>query len=239
VAHFYTALADWWPLFSPHPEYVEEADDVVPRILAAAAPSRPETLLELGSGGGNLAFHLKRQFRPTLTDISPGMLRQSRSLNPDCEHMVGDMRTLRLNRQFDIVLIHDAIMYATDAAAVQATLATAAAHCRPGGVVAVLPDYVRETFEPGTDWGGEDTPDGRGLRYLEWRWDPDPADNTYLVDYAFLLRWADGSMRVEHDRHVEGLFPRAQWLEWFAAAGIRATSSLDKWNRDVFIGVAS
>ena len=101
----------------------------------------------------------------------------------------------------------------------------------------VLPDYVRETFAPGSDWGGEDAPDGRGLRYLEWRWDPDPADETYLVDYAFLLRSADGSVAVAYDRHVEGLFPRARWLDWFAAAGMPATSAMDPWGRDVFIGV--
>jgi len=29
----------------------------------------------------------------------------------------------------------------------------------------------------------------------------------------------------------------AMGLEWFAAAGIPATSSMDKWNRDVFIGM--
>jgi hypothetical protein len=147
------------------------------------------------------------------------------------------MRSLRLDRRFDVVLVHDAIMYATTPADVQATLATAAVHCRPGGVVAVLPDYVRETFAPGTDHGGEDAPDGRGLRYLEWIWDPDPADDTYLVDYAFALRSAGGSVRVEHDRHIEGLFARARWLDWLAGAGMPATSSLDRWNRDVFIGV--
>jgi SAM-dependent methyltransferase len=232
----YSDLAAWWPLLSPPPHYIAEAEDIVARIRRAS-PARPETLLELGSGGGSLAFHLKRHFTLTLTDLSPGMLAVSRAVNPECEHLPGDMRTLRLGREFDIVLIHDAIMYATEPAAVQATLRTAAAHCRPGGMVVVLPDYVRETFEPGTDWGGEGAADGRGLRYLEWRWDPDPADDTYLVDYAFLLRAADGSVTVEHDRHVEGLFARARWLEWFAAAGVPAISSLDPSKRDVFTGV--
>jgi hypothetical protein len=104
-----------------------------------------------------------------------------------------------------------------------------------GYTVAVLPDFVRETFTPGTDDGGHDASDGRGLRYLEWRWDPDPDDDTYLVDYAFLLRDATGSVRVVHDRHVEGLFARAQWLAWFEAAGLSASSTLDAWGRDVFL----
>lgn len=237
MTRLYTELTDWWPLLSPPPHYVEEADDLVPRILAAAGPSRPETLLELGCGGGSLAFHLKRHFRLTLTDISPGMLAQSRTVNPECEHIQGDMRTLRLDRRFDVVMIHDAIMYATEPAMLQAALRTAAVHCRAGGVLAVLPDYVRETFEPGAEWGGEDAPDGRGLRYLEWRWDPDPTDDTYLVDYAFLLRSSDGQVAVEHDRHVEGLFSRTRWLEWLAAAGFAATSAIDPWKRDVFLGV--
>ena len=133
------------------------------------------------------------------------------------------------------LLVHDAIMYATEPADMRATLETAAVHCRPGGTVAVLPDFVRETFIPGTDHGGHDADDGRGLRYLEWRWDPDPADDTYLVEYAFLLRDRSGLVRAVHDRHLEGLFPRARWLEWFEAAGLSATSSVDQWGRDVFI----
>ena len=50
-----------------------------------------------------------------------------------------------------MVLIHDAIVYATTPAAVRDTLRTAAHHCRPGGLVVVLPDHTRETFEPSTD----------------------------------------------------------------------------------------
>ena len=230
----YEELADWWPLFSPPIHYVEEADDLLKR-LGSPARGQAATLLELGSGGGSLASHLAPYFTMTLTDRSPGMLAVNRSVNPGAEHILGDMRTLRLARQFDVVLVHDAIMYATTEADVRATLETAAVHCRPGGTVVVLPDYVRETFEPGTDDGGEDAPDGRGFRYLEWRWDPDPADDTYVVDYAFLMRARDGSVRVEHDRHVEGLFGREQWLAWFDAAGLDASSSIDAWGRDVFV----
>jgi trans-aconitate methyltransferase len=173
----------------------------------------------------------------TLTDRSSGMLAVNRAVNPESEHLVGDMRTLRLGREFDVVLVHDAIMYASEPADVVATLQTASIHCRAGGTIAVLPDYVRETFTPGTEEGGEDAPDGRGLRYLEWRWDPDAADQHYTVDYAFLLRDSDGSVSVFHDRHVEGLFSRAEWLNWFAGLGLSVTTSLDPWNRDVFIAV--
>ncbi len=231
----YDELARWWPLLSPPSEYDEEAADLLERLGRHSDSPRP-ALLELGSGGGSLAFHLKRHFKLTLTDRSPAMLAVSQAVNGECEHLQGDMRTLRLGRQFDVVLVHDAIMYATTPADVRATLKTAAVHCRAGGTVAVLPDYVRETFVPGTECDGLDAPDGRGLRYLEWRQDPDPSDDTYVVDYSFLLRESDGSVTVEHDRHVEGLFRRADWLAWFEESGLPARGWLDSSGREIFVG---
>ncbi len=231
----YSDLAEWWPLLSPASEYEEEAADLLPELLGAPdAP--PRTLLELGAGGGSLAWHLKAHLALTLTDLSPAMVAVSRTVNPDCEHVVGDMRTIDLGRTFDLVLIHDAIMYATTPADARAALATAARHCRPGGAVMVIPDSVAETLEPDTHTGGHDAADGRGLRYLEWSWDPDPADDTFETVYAFVLRLADGTIEATHEVHQNGIFPRASWLAWLAQAGIDATSRVDQWGRDVFIG---
>ena len=159
----YTDLATWWPLFSPPSEYVEEAADLLP-VLLNAPDVLPTNLLELGCGGGSLAYHLKHRLQLTLSDRSADMLAISREVNPECEHMLGDMRTLDLGREFDLVFIHDAIMYATDSASVRATLATAHRHCRPGGAVLIVPDYVSETFQAETTTGGSDEADGRGLR---------------------------------------------------------------------------
>lgn len=100
----------------------------------------------------------------------------------------------------------------------------------------VIPDHVRENFAPGTGHGGEDAPDGRGFRYLEWHYDPDPEDETYEVAYAVVLREADGSVRLDGDRHLEGLFPRAVWLELLERAGFEARCVTDPWDRDLFIG---
>ena len=231
----YDALAGWWPLLSPPDEYADEAADLLPRLGAGDRSISRPTLLELGAGGGSLAWHLKPFYRATLTDRAPGMLAVSRAINPECEHLEGDMASLRLERLFDVVLIHDAIQYATTPAAVRAALRTAAIHCRPGGTVAVIPDFTREVFVPGTDHGGRDAPDGRALRYLEWSWDPDPEDDTFLTDYAFVLRAADGSVTLEHDRHEEGLFARDDWLRWLEEAGLAATVSPDPFGREVFI----
>jgi trans-aconitate methyltransferase len=212
----YHELAGWFHLLTAPGDYAEEAAEIA-RLIQTAAPGA-RTLLELGSGGGNNASHLKRRFQCTLTDVSEEMLDVSRGLNPECEHVAGDMRTLRLGpRSFDAVLVHDAIVYMTTEADLRAVFATAFAHLRPGGVAVFLPDVVRETFRDETRHGGHDG-DGRALRYLEWRHDPDPADATCTVDFALLLRVGD-EVRVVHERFVEGLFAEADWLAWLRATG--------------------
>lgn len=218
----YSSLAEWWPLLSDPADYAEEAGIYSGHLLKAGdAPAL--TLLELGSGGGNNASHMKQRFRMTLADVSAGMLAVSRLLNPDCEHVLGDMRTLRLDRQFDRVFIHDAICYMATLEDLRAAIHTAFVHCRPGGAALFAPDYIRENFRPSTDHGGHDGPN-RSLRFLDWTWDPDPDDTTYTTDYAYLLRHEDGSIDVEHDRHIEGLFSRGEWLALLESAGFRATA---------------
>jgi SAM-dependent methyltransferase len=230
----YQELAEWWPLFSPPgDDYAEEAA-FMRRLFDEEGSGTLRTLLELGSGGGNNASHLKAHYALTLVDLSPDMLRVSRALNPECEHAAGDMRSVRLGRLFDAVFVHDAVMYLTTEDDLGAAMRTAAEHCRPGGVAILAPDYVRETFAPGTESGGADG-DGRALRYLEWVHDPDPSDCTYAADYAVLLRDEAGATRVLHDRHVEGLFPRATWLRLLGEAGFEARVVRDPWGRDLFV----
>lgn len=241
MSRMYDELASWWPLLSAPAEYEEEAA-FYGRLLAETCGRAVGTLLELGSGGGNNASHMKALASLTLVEPAAGMLEVSRALNPECEHVAGDMRTVRLGRTFGAVFVHDAVCYMTTEADLRAAMATALVHCAPGGAVLFAPDYVRETFLPGTEEGGRDE-GTRGLRYLEWMWDPDPDDTTYTVDYAFLLREVDGNVRAVHDRHIEGLFSRADWLHWLTETGfvdVRSVpfehSEVEPGAHEVFVG---
>ena len=239
----YGELAPWFHLVTAPADYGDEAAEIV-RLLAdhgvLLGPTNPDaTVLELGSGGGNTASHLKARAHLTLTDVAPAMLALSVTVNPECEHIEGDMRSLRLGRVFDAVLLHDAVTYMTTEADLRAAMETALVHLRPRGAVVLLPDFTAETYRPQTEHGGHDGPDGRSLRYLEWTFDPDPTDTTVVTDYAYLVRDADGSTLSFDDRHVEGIFPRATWLRLLAEVGFHADVSVDPWGREVFVGVRS
>ena len=236
----YRDLADWYPLLTPVGDYAEEAA-FYRHLFETYCQRSPRTLLDLGSGGGHVAYYLKEALVCTLVDLAPAMLSLSRRLNPDCEHIQGDMRSIRLERVFDCVLLHDAVSYMASRADLVSAIATAFEHTAPGGVVLFQPDFVSETFEPGTETGGSDGT-GRALRYLEWRWVPDSRTDMYVTDMAYLLRDESGAVEVIHDRHWMGLFSRAVWLELIAAAGFEPLvvpfehSSYSDTGHEVFLG---
>lgn len=232
----YGELAEWWHLVSDPADYAEEASHFV-KLLKGACKPPPTSVLELGCGGGNNASHMKAHFHLTLTDVSSKMIEVSRSLNPDCEHVVGDMRTLRLGRAFDAVFAHDAIMYMLSEADLRAAMRTAFVHCRAGGVALFAPDYVSETFRGETKHGGHDGPT-RSMRYLEWTHPPAKGSSTFVTEFVFMLRERDGITRVESDSHRMGLFGRDVWLELLREVGFEARlDRSDPYGRELFIGV--
>jgi SAM-dependent methyltransferase len=218
----YGELAAWWHVLSPPSDYAEEAASYIDAIEVLARGDVKE-VLELGSGGGNNASFLKERYALTLTDLSEDMLAQSRKINPEAEHIQGDMRTLRLGRDFDAVLIHDAIMYMTTEQDLAAAIDTAAVHLRPGGVALFVPDDTAETYEPRDSWEGHAEGD-RSVRYLMW-YDPLPPGATHTtVTFVVVMREDGKPVRAVLDEHTFGLFGRETWLRLIRDAGLEPTA---------------
>ncbi len=213
----YGDLAHLWPALSPPDEYGEEAALVAEWITRArGAPIR--TFLELGSGAGHLASQLPADWDLTLVDRAPEMLALSRALVPRATHVEADLRELHLDRTFDAVLLHDAVMYLTSPDDLARAFASAARHLEPGGILLVLPDVVKDDFEEMTLGSGTSESEP-AVRLLEWHWDPDPGDDTYAVEFALLVREPNGTVTCHHDRHTMGLFSRATWIRLLRSAG--------------------
>ena len=213
----YGEFAHLWPLISPPEEYEESARHWREVLRAKLGPGR-HPILELGVGGGHNLSRFVSEFQATAVDISEGMLENSRRLNPGVEHLIGDMRTIRLGRIFKAVLIHDAIEYILTEDDLRATFATAKAHLEPGGVFIVAPDWFKETF-PGTHVShfvrqGTDPE----FTFIEYVGDPNPNDNSVEWVFLYVFREKD-RIRVEEDHHVMSLFPRATWLRLLGETG--------------------
>jgi SAM-dependent methyltransferase len=235
----YRDLAKWFHLLTAPEDYKGEASFYSKNIKETSRISVIH-VLEMGSGGGNNAFYMKADFKLTLTDLSKDMLAISRNLNPECEHIQGDMRNLRLGCQFDAVFVHDAVSYITKEKDLKAVFETAFIHCKSGGAVLFCPDYIKETFQEVTSHGGH-SKGSRGLRYISWTWDPDPLDTSYVVDFAYLLKEGD-TTTCEYDRHTLGVFSRDAWFRLLNDAGFKDVKTIphpeaDNWTTPVFTGV--
>ena len=121
------------------PAYYEGEARTVMSALDEECAARPRRILELGSGGGSMAFHLWQYAQLTLLYREEAMLGVSRQCNPSVEHVLDDMCTARLGREFDAVIIHDAINHMTSLADLIAALTTARRHLSPGGWQSCFP----------------------------------------------------------------------------------------------------
>jgi ubiquinone/menaquinone biosynthesis C-methylase UbiE len=239
LPRLYHDLAGWFHLMAAPEDYSEEAD-FYQSVIRKNSRIPVAGVLELGSGGGSNALHMKKSFQLTLIDLSEDMLAVSLRINPECEHIQGDMRDLRLGRRFDSVFVQDAVSHITNPSDLSLVMKTTFVHCKPGGAALFAPDYVRETFKPLTQHGGHDG-NGRSLRYLEWTCDPNPDDTNYIVDFAYLIK--DGNdIRCVHDRFILGVFSKEEWKNSLADAGFVDIKAIPypgeiDWPTPVFVGI--
>ncbi|MDP6357786.1 MAG: class I SAM-dependent methyltransferase [Planctomycetota bacterium] len=213
----YDEFAHLWPLISAPEDYEEEARYWREVLREKLGPGQHE-ILELGVGGGNNLSHLTCDFKATAVDLSEKMLTNSIRLNPSVGHHVGDMRSVRLGKKFKAVLIHDAICYMLTEEDLRLTFATAKAHLEPGGLFVTAPDNFRETFNGPRVAHSTRSDGGTELTHIEYDYDPDPDDTTIESIMFYLIR-ERGTLRIEQDRHVTGLFPLQTWTDLMAETG--------------------
>jgi len=206
----YDDLAWTWPIISPPQDYVEEAE-LFARVIREHAKIEVRTLLDLGCGGGHNDYTLKKHFQITGIDISEAMLGLARKLNPEVTYLVGDMRSARLERVFDAVMLHDSINYMTTVQDLRAAFVTAFTHLKPGGVLVTFVEQTPERFEQNKTTFDVRARDDVEITFIENWYDPDPSDTTYENTFIYLIR-RKGQLEIHTDRHLGGIFPLETWL---------------------------
>ena len=213
----YNDLAWIWPIISPVAEYVEESEQFV-RIINENSQIKVKTMLHLGCGGGRSDHTFKKYFQVTGVDLSNKMLAQARKLNPEVTYKSGDMRTVRLNKTFDTVVIPDSIDYMATKKDLRQAYQTAFRHLKPGGIFLALIDEYAEKFQQNKCFIDSHSSGDIELASIENYYDPDPKDTSYEVTFIHLIR-EKGKLRIETDHHICGLFALSVWQELLKEVG--------------------
>ncbi|PKG33215.1 trans-aconitate 2-methyltransferase [Methanoregula sp.] len=205
-------------------EYEEEVRCYI-GLLEQQGIKPPGTLLHLGCGAGGHDRIFRQYFSVTGVDISPGMLARARAAHPDIGYLEGDMRSIRLNRRFDAVVIPDSIDYMVTIDDLRQAIHTAVTHLRPGGVLLVV-GKTEETFRNNNFvYTGER--DGTHVTLFENNYRSLNNPGTYEAVLVYLIRQKE-ELSIQTERHELGLFPLNTWEQVFRENGIEMmTTRLD------------
>jgi len=219
----YADLSWAHPIISP-PENYEKEGEVFSKTISAHSRIPIEAVLNLGSGGGNHDFCLRRRFQVTGVDLSPDMIEHASSLNPGTRYHEGDIRTVRLEPEsFDAVVCFDSIAYMLSRQDLTAAFETAFFHLKPGGVFLTFTELDPEHFTQNRIQHSVHRRGDTEIVLLENEYDPDPTDTTVECAYVYIIR-ESGKLRVETDVHLFGMFPNRTWVECLETAGFAVTT---------------
>jgi SAM-dependent methyltransferase len=235
----YRDLAWAFPIITPLEHYVEESEYFA-NVIRENARIEVNTLLHLGCGGGHNDHFLQRHFELTGVDISEEMLALAKKLNPEATYLLGDMRSIQLGRIFDALACLDAIPYMLTTDDLRSVFLTAWNHLEPGGVLLVVPDLFKESFQQNKTVPFTNSVGDVEITFVENYYDPDPSDDTYESTFIFLIRRGK-KLEVEVDRHICGIFTSDTWHRLLGEVGfeVRRTEfkAMDGETYPVFVGV--
>lgn len=213
----YGELSWLWSEVTPVGTYTDEAQDLY-GIVCEALGYMPRNILELGAGGGYLLHDLQTMYPSvdiTLIDSSAQMLAEARRRNPNAKTIRADMTNLDLTERFDLVLLHDAVMYLEDKSAVSRVLAIMRTHIAEGGVAVIVPDVCKETFEERILTAEAEGPRAR-VHFTEWHWTSEPQSDRVWVDFSVLIReHGQDAVQSHHETHRMLVLSLSDWMTLF------------------------
>jgi len=140
---FGSVYAEAYDLFYQDKDYEAECD-LIEEIFRRHAGDQISSVLDLGCGTGNHAIPLAhRGYMVTGADKSSEMVKYAKSklqsqtsqLQFHPQFLEGDVRSLKLNRQFDAILMMFAVLgYQLTNPDLSSTLTTVRQHLKPGGL---------------------------------------------------------------------------------------------------------
>jgi ubiquinone/menaquinone biosynthesis C-methylase UbiE len=212
LAEYYDALNDW-------KDYRAEADRLE-AIARRFGRSGRTTWLDVACGTGRHLEFLRRGHPAVGLDGSRAMLRVARRRLPGVQLLVGDMRTFRLRRRFDVVsCLFSAIGHLGTLRDVRSAFANFARHLNPGGVALVEPWLSPSEFRPGMlQLRSHESPSVTLVRLAS----SSRRGDRSTVRYDVLIGKPGHGVRHLVETDVKLLLSREELLELLSGAGLRS-----------------
>jgi SAM-dependent methyltransferase len=213
----YKDLSWLWPIVSPADDYVEETE-FFSSLIKEYSEIQVKSLLNLGCGGGQYDYTLKKYFKVTGIDSNETMLTLAHNLNPEVAYYTGDMRNLRIEGQFEAVTIFDSVNSMLTEGDLAAAFTTAYIYLKPGGVLLTMAEVTRENFKQNRMSSSSHVNGDMDITFVRNYHDLNPASSIYEAAFIFLIRQG-GRLKIENDRHLLGIFRTNIWLELLRKTG--------------------
>ena len=223
-------------MLAPLESYESEMMEWCEIIEQSLDQSVPFSLLDLGTGGAHHLYHLAQNLSMleggVAVDLSPEMLARAAQLLPQFDTLCTDMTSLRLDRRFPLITVHDSFCYLTSQRQVEKLFETIAGHLSPGGTALVKVDAVSDSFQGPYRYLTSFDEEEHEVTLTHYEWHRDPGDTVLEVIYLFLERRGQEVISRE-ERHHLGLFSKSFLLAAAERHGLQGQfRELEPWDEE-------
>ncbi|MFQ6129048.1 MAG: class I SAM-dependent DNA methyltransferase [Thermoplasmata archaeon] len=217
----YGSLAWCYDSITTGENHKKEAD-FVKTVIEAHKRSEGNRLLDAGCGHGWHDYFLKKDFEITGVDLNEPILEIAKKRNLEVEYILGDMRDIDLNREFDVVLSFDVLEHLLTYDDLEAALACLLRHLNEDGVLIFHLDRLKENFHQFRIAGsGQYTKGDTQVAFLDLEYDKIPDDTVAEGCIVFLIKEKGKDLEVTLLEGQTGLFELAEIRRILDDIGLR------------------
>jgi len=216
----YKSLAKYYDKLNSHVDYEGEAKFVL-EMAKKHGVRRHGSLLDVGCGTGNHLRLLRQHFDVIGVDANEGMLKIAREKLPQTPLSVMDMRTLQLNKRFQIIIsMFGAITYNRNLEELSQTLLNFKNHLESGGIAIIDMEFCKEYWLEGKTWITTVIEDNFTLARIH----TSTAEGDVFPYRPLFLINDNGRIDFQIDEHRLSIFRLRDVLEMLDEHGFRTTA---------------
>ena len=229
-------LAKYYDRVYSFKDYLDEAVRLQ-NLIIKYLESGGNSLLDVACGTGLHLKHLKDDFLCTGVDVSKSMLKIARKNTKGVTFKEADMKTMRLGKQFDVILcLLSSIGYVKTATSMEKTIWNFSKHLKKGGLALIEPSHTKSAYVNGepriTAYDRKEAKIAR-VTYTNFR------QATAVLNMHLLIAERGKDAKYFVDKHELGLFGINNTLRVMKAAGLKSKYLKNGLmpGRELFVGI--